>query len=323
MNNILISVIVPVYNVEDYIEECIHSLINQTCQEFETIFVDDCGKDRSVDIIQEYINLGKLRFATIIKRQQNGGLSAARNTGIENSHGEYLYFLDSDDYLPNNAIAEFSKVIRIRDYDVVIADYLKTPGGNVCQNRLSSGFLVDKDISESYYSNKIVVTAWNKLVHREFLLREHLFFEEGIIHEDVLWSFLVMSKAKSLYYINNPTYVYRLRENSIMTNNFGKKNVNSLVKIIKVMSSRKDVMADKMAIKFFFKKCLEFSLKVYSHTSMVIFKEFKNNIRPYTHNMHSCSVSSLVWKMIVILPFPLSVQIMKILLKTKFNYLNH
>ena len=101
-----ISIIIPVYNVEQYVDECLQSVANQTMTEgIECIIVDDCGQDNSATIAKHFVDSyqGDIRF-TFIQREKNGGLSAARNTGIEAATGEYVYFLDSDDYLVPSAI---------------------------------------------------------------------------------------------------------------------------------------------------------------------------------------------------------------------------
>ena len=98
MNSKILTVIIPVYNVEDYIGDCLESLRNQTNHNFYTIFVDDCGKDKSIEIIQEYLESGKLSDAKIVSRKENGGLSAARNSGLKEATTDYVVFLDSDDY---------------------------------------------------------------------------------------------------------------------------------------------------------------------------------------------------------------------------------
>ncbi len=321
MNNILISLIVPVYNVEDYIEECIQSLINQTFQRFEVLFVDDCGTDNSIKIINDYINSQKIANARIIQREKNGGLSAARNSGIEKARGDYLYFLDSDDYIDDYTIEAFANVIQSGSYDVVIANYIKFPKQELCSNSLNEEILRGFDIQENYYNNKIVVTAWNKLINRDFLVKNNLYFENGIIHEDVIWSFLVMSKAKSLFYISKPTYLYRVRDNSIMTNSFGEKNINSLERILDVMSLQKDIMSSAIAREFFYKKCLEFSLKVYALKGIVYFNKFIKAISPFTKRIRSHSNASGVFKLIIHTPDVFSSLLIKLLLKTKFGYL--
>lgn len=321
MNNILISVIVPIYNVEDYIEECIQSLINQTFQRFEVLFVDDCGTDGSIKVINDYISSHKIANAKIIRRDKNGGLSAARNSGIEKALGDYLYFLDSDDYIDDSAIEAFANVIQSGTYDVVIADYIKFPKQEICSNNLDKEILRGFDIQESYYNNKIVVTAWNKLINREFLVKNNLYFENGIIHEDIIWSFLVMSKAKSLFYISKPTYLYRVRENSIMTNSFGEKNINSLERILGVMSMQDDIMSSAIAREFFYKKCLEFSLRVYALKGKVFFIKFIKEISPFTKRIQSHSDASWVFRLIIHTPNVFSSLLINLLLKTKFGYL--
>ena len=118
-----ISIIIPVYNVEQYIEECLLSVANQTMTEgIECIIVDDCGPDNSAAIAKRFVDSyqGDIRF-TFIQRENNGGLSAARNTGIEAATGEYIYFLDSDDFIVPECIKTLYSIAIAYNADVVAA----------------------------------------------------------------------------------------------------------------------------------------------------------------------------------------------------------
>ena len=319
MNRKLISIIIPVYNVELYIRDCIESLINQTSNNFEAIFVDDCGVDKSIEIVKDYIIQGKLQNAFIIRRDRNGGLSAARNTGMENAHGKYFLFLDSDDYFPNNAIEVFSNVLSKKTYDIVVSGYKKIPQNIICLNGLKKKELSGNEIAHNYYHNRIHVTAWNKLVRRKFIMNNKLFFEEGIIHEDILWSFLVMSKADTLCCIKEITYNYRERADSIITRKFGEKNITSLLKILFIMAGQNEIIKDNPAKDYIDKKILEFSLKVYANSDFVSYRNFIQHIHSLLKT--SSNVSSIIFRTISILPVCISIVILELLLMTKFRYL--
>lgn len=222
MSNIKISIIVPVYNVEPYIRECFSSIAAQTYKgEIECIFVDDCGQDRSVEILGELIAdyHGSISFS-IIHHEHNKGLSGARNTGIRHASGDYLYFLDSDDSITPDCIERL----------VALAE--KYPGVEVVQGSTKSKTdwlqLKPKFVPEYSDSFKwirqtllkryvIPMTAWNKLVRREFVLKHQLYFVEGMIHEDEIWNFTLAKYVHHIAFCYEPTYNYRENESGIMS----------------------------------------------------------------------------------------------------------
>lgn len=117
-----VSIIVPVYNVSQYITKCLDSIYEQTYQNIELILVDDCGSDDSMIIVHGYLTSHVSIEAHIISHQKNRGLSAARNSGIEKASGEYIYFLDSDDYITPDCIEALVKPLYHKKYDVVVGD---------------------------------------------------------------------------------------------------------------------------------------------------------------------------------------------------------
>jgi len=215
-----ISLIIPVYNVELYIESCLISALEQTYQDIEVILVDDCGNDKSMeiiaDIIKKHPNGNK---ASIVTHEKNRGLSGARNTGIRACTGEYLYFFDSDDEIDLRTIEVMLKQVdKYNNPDFVIGGYctLDNPTALVAELRLTDGLLNGNDvILKSFVSHEWYVMAWNKLVNRSFLIRNNLFFEEGLIHEDLVWSLMLACKANTMAVVNYITYKYRIRKGSI------------------------------------------------------------------------------------------------------------
>lgn len=325
MNSKILTIIIPVYNVEDYIGDCLESLRNQTNHNFHTIFVDDCGKDKSVEIIQEYLKSGKLSDAKIVSRKTNGGLSAARNSGLKEATTDYVVFLDSDDYLDCSAVEIFVKSIEKYHADVLLFDNLKVPSNQKQTNHLSMDFMDKNDeIRREFCENKITTTAWNKVVNRHFLENNHIYFQEGIIHEDILWGWKLFLKTQTLVQISEVTLYYRERENSIMTTNFSRKNIDSLLVILEQMKDDVCLLNDKMLSGYFYSKYLEFVLKIYKCSSKVDFvyayKKFKNLLRGF--RMEGLSKAELISKIIVRTPQFFSIRLMNVLLKTKFNYIH-
>lgn len=210
------SIIIPVYNVEPYIGACLDSLVAQTCKDFEVLFVDDCGTDGSVRMINDFIVAHPEIPCRLLHHEHNRGLSAARNTGLEAAQGEYVLFLDSDDALTPDALELLTKPIENGRPDFVIGGYSLSDGSDP-GSPLSLPVGQETDVLGTYARGQWYVMAWNKLCNRQFLIDNALWFREGLNHEDVLWSFKLACKAKTMYTVPAPTYLYNVRESSIMT----------------------------------------------------------------------------------------------------------
>ena len=210
------SIIIPVYNVEHYIGACIDSLLKQSIRDFEAIFVDDCGTDGSVQMIDDFICAHPEIPCRLLHHEHNRGLSAARNTGLEAAQGEYVLFLDSDDTLTPDALELLTKPLENGRPDFIIGGYSLSDGSDP-GSPLSLPEGQETDVLGTYACGQWYVMAWNKLCNRQFLIDNGLWFREGLNHEDVLWTFKLACKAKSMYVVTEPTYNYNVRESSIMT----------------------------------------------------------------------------------------------------------
>ena len=212
----LVSIIVPVYNVAMYIERCWESIKQQTYKNIEVLFIDDCGLDESVSILEKLIAGHKDFYCKIIHHEQNRGLSAARNTGISNATGDYVYFLDSDDELTEDCIEKLVKPIAQngKRYDVVSGDYRSVGGFVDCVLRT---FGEIKEIDRTFFKNLWYCMAQNKIYKKSFIINNNILFLDGIIHEDELFSFKIACLAKSMFIINDVTYNYYINPNSTMT----------------------------------------------------------------------------------------------------------
>ena len=232
-----VSIIVPVYNVAGYVGRCFDSIAAQTYQNIECIFVDDCGTDASVEIVRERIAYycGKIDFK-IVRHEKNRGLSAARNTGVDAATCEYVYFLDSDDLITPDCIALLVDPLREQKVDFVLGNY--TSGGDkscFIPVKEPDGFILgDEKIRSRYLCGGWYMMAWNRLVSREFFLREQLYFEEGLLYEDNLWAFQLACCAQSMCVVKAPTYVYTIRGNSITTTK-SRKKLDALIRIAELL----------------------------------------------------------------------------------------
>lgn len=220
------SIIIPVYNVEDYIKECLDSVMNQTYKDYEVIVVNDGTKDNSMDIVKKY------KVKTI--NQENQGLSVARNTGAKAARGEYIIFLDSDDTIEKDLLKELSEAIEDKP-DIVRFQIQELYEDNTTKEFNEEGFDTcrgDKAFSKlcKYH---FVENAWCYAIKRSYYISEKYQFAKNMIHEDFGLIPLVIMKAKRVKSINYIGYNYRQRQNSIMsTKNYEKtkKKVNDFLK---------------------------------------------------------------------------------------------
>ncbi len=224
MHEILVSIIIPVYKVESYIVRCIDSVLRQTYRHIEVILVDDCSPDRSMQMARGHIvqsSLGKdLRFV-YLSHQHNRGLSAARNTGINVATGEFLYFLDSDDYIIPECIEMMvGCAAKSPDVEMVYAGAKLSNGPQWLsfENRNLPDYSDNKDwINHALLKRTVLnMTAWNKLVRRSFIIDNRLYFKEGVIHEDDIWNFDMAKIVSKVAICKHDTYLYEVRETGIM-----------------------------------------------------------------------------------------------------------
>lgn len=274
-----ISIIIPVYNVENYIERCVRSVISQRYTgQIECIIVDDKTPDNSIFIVDKIIKAyqGNIEFK-IIHHDINLGLSAARNTGVKYATGEYVYFLDSDDEITADCIDVLCKPLLNKCYDFVIANYkVDKEGHPVYVLPLDRGEY-NKNIQRMFLLHQWPSMAWNKLCNLNFIRKNKLYFQEGLIHEDILWSFYLAIHAKSLYVCKETTYVYCYRENSIV-NESGKiqKHLDSFIQILSNMNMA--IANERFLIKIFgychMNDVLLYSLKKYTNFEGPLFREY-------------------------------------------------
>ena len=221
----IISIIIPVYNVEQYIEECLQSVEKQTYQgEIECVLVDDCATDASIHIAQEFINKcnGRVTYR-ILHHDRNRGLSAARNTGLDNAKGDYIYFLDSDDYIDANAIEVLYDAITSGDYALAISYFTKYTDLGDSIYRDDWIFDTPRIIESNEYAYKILTQQCNHAstakLYDKRILPGTLRFIEGRINEDTLFAIHSIPIIESNHYkcIDVPlySYHYRMREDSI------------------------------------------------------------------------------------------------------------
>ena len=172
-----VSIIIPVYKVEKFIRRCLLSVIAQDYKDIEIIIVDDCTPDKSIQVAIDTLKESDANYKIIV-HEQNKGLSGARNTGIKNASGDFLYFLDSDDELHDSTcISSLLSVQEQTGADFVCGNYERVYNGHIYVSKRYSNQLVIKgnnNIIEAFANGSIPVTAWNKLISKEFIIKSSM-----------------------------------------------------------------------------------------------------------------------------------------------------
>lgn len=216
-----VSIIIPVYQVSDYIERCVRSVMAQTYADIECIIVDDATKDDSIEKCERFIKSydGAIWFH-IFHHEQNRGLSAARNTGTKAAKGDYIYYLDSDDEITPACIEILmSAACKHRNADMVVGNYREFRQGRepivMHDEGLPCMIQSNEDFVSYYHRHRIAFSAWNKLIRRSFIENHGLYFKEGVLYEDYLWMFHVAKHLSMVAAVNDVTYNYYRRLGSI------------------------------------------------------------------------------------------------------------
>ncbi len=217
----LISVIVPIYNVEDYLKQCINSLLKQTYTNLEILLIDDGSMDSSSEICDEYSVKDK---RIKVFHQKNKGLSGARNTGIENMRGRYVTFVDSDDYVSEDYIKELYRILQETEADISCVSGNKFFGEKIFSNieEKNGEKLKTYNRKEAFkqmlYRKDVNSYAWGKLFKNEMF--NDVRFPEGLLFEDVRTIYKLYDKAEKIAICTKRLYYYRQRQGSIVNSGF-------------------------------------------------------------------------------------------------------
>ncbi|MCM1371292.1 MAG: glycosyltransferase [Clostridium sp.] len=205
-----VSIIVPVYNVEKYLDKCLNSLINQTLRDIEIIIVNDGTKDNSQVIIDKYVEKDK-RIKSYIK--ENGGLSDARNYGMKYAIGEYIGFVDSDDYVENDMFEKMYNKAVSNNFDIVTCDlnYVYDKKIKRCSCNINNDLLNKEDIKKNMIY--IYPTAWNKIYKKSKF--SHFDFKKGVWYEDVEFMYRILPYISSIGVVHETLYQYVQRPGAI------------------------------------------------------------------------------------------------------------
>lgn len=235
-----VSIIIPIYNVAPYIEACLNSVYNQTYPDIEVVLVNDCTPDNSIDVAAPVIQKLQTKYSVqLVEHACNSGLSAARNSGVRASSGTWLYFLDSDDEITPDCIQTLMHLtVRYPGVDFTLGGF-DVRGSDMRFEVLSLEYLSSNEaVFNDFLQAKWYVMACNKLVRKDFFVSRNLWFEEGIVHEDELFSFYLAVCAHSMACTSHQTYIYKIRQSGSITSNRGAyKSLKAKQKIVSSMVS--------------------------------------------------------------------------------------
>lgn len=228
--NELISVIVPIYNVQDYLRRCLNSILGQTYCNLEILLIDDGSTDESGSIADEYaVRDSRVR----VVHTENKGLSAARNYGIRWAKGTYLAFIDSDDYVLDNFLERLYDLNQKYNAQISVCDYVRNKKNKGSLNEYKGK--VECLSSEEWLSEwhgkrkKLETVVWNKLYHKDIFENEAEIFPVGQVHEDIETEHLLIARSRKVVFTTEKLYVYLQRENSLTHRKISQKDMQDLL----------------------------------------------------------------------------------------------
>lgn len=256
--DVLVSVVVPVYNVEPYIAKCINSIISQTYSNLEILLIDDGSEDLSGEICETF---AKKDTRIIVYHKTNGGLSSARNYGIDRATGSFITFIDSDDYVSKNYISNL--LLNCKNDEISICYHQKVQENcqtSTCIDKYTTcpcETITAKEACIRFFNNNNYVSAWGKLYPLIFF--EDIRFPEGMIYEDYATIYKLYRKAKRIYVRGNRDYFYVMRSNSITGRALSRKNLDMITVVNEIENTINKEKYEKSVKEAFFgskTKCL-------------------------------------------------------------------
>lgn len=223
MNECKLSIIVPVYGVEKYIDKCLNSLVKQSLKEIEIIVVNDGTKDNSQKIIDKYVKKYPDKIKSYIK--ENGGQGSARNYGLKKATGEYIGYVDSDDFVEKDMYKKLYNKAKENNYDIVVCGNYNV--SEDYQNKNIDTFINNYNTDlENIFFGKMAV--WNKIYKRDILIKNKLEFKEKVWYEDLAFTLKAIMNSNTFAFIDEPLYDYLIREGSTMNNSNVQRNLEIL-----------------------------------------------------------------------------------------------
>ncbi len=268
-----ISVIIPVYNVEKFLPQCLSSITNQTYKNLEIIIIDDGSPDNSESIYKKYAATDK-RIKII--RQENSGISVARNIGLKNATGEYVHFIDSDDYIDLDYYAKMIAAAQNTQPDIIAGDVISQNGTQYQVQYIATTILTT--LTEKFFITNALAncTVWRYLFRRDFLSHNNLTFADGRIFEDILFTPNAIRLANHIITVPGANYHYVFNENSLLNKMYSPNH------------EKQYEYADKIRNDFIKKYHLDNTKlrntrKIISVYKLILFKIFKTVLYPETN----------------------------------------
>lgn len=308
---IKVSVIIPVYNVEPYLAQCLESVLAQSLKEIEIICINDGSMDRSPEILKEY---AKKNLQIKILDQVNKGQSVARNRGVLEAHGEYLYFMDSDDLIVSHALEELWTICNRENLDVLYFSGTSFYESDALAKRHQA-------FKNSYYrkgsytapvsgpemlaqlkqNSDYFVSPCLQLVRRELLIRNRIEFQEGIIHEDNCFSFQVVLAAEKTFCVNDVYFYRRVHQSSVMTRKENHRNLQGyFVCLIKQLewAARQNIQDTRInaAIESVLMLLFLHVQRIYISLSTSEREKFLNLCNPYERYLFQSVILKSIWQ---------------------------
>lgn len=272
----MISLILPIYNVEEYLRACLESILNQSYKDYELLIVDDGSKDKSLDIVNEYKD--KFKELKLLK-QENKGVSEARNLALKHASGEYILFVDSDDFLREDMLEKLINIALETNSDVVISNYYlyydKKDFIKFIKDIPSFNIYTNNDVIDMILKFKIQGQLWNKMFRHSLLENINFNFEKDRYIQDIFPVFKVINASDKIVYIDEALYFYRQREGSTV-NKRNKKLTedyyHAMTSIIKYIEENK-LKVKKDSLRIF--KAYVLSYFIYHYTNEDINNNYK------------------------------------------------
>ena len=311
MEEELITVVVPIYRVEKYLVKCIDSIIEQSYKNIELILVDDGSPDKCPQICDEYKNKDS-RIKVIHK--QNGGLSDARNEGLKIATGEWITFIDSDDYVGINFLEKLYSSATSVGADISICDYQAVSDDTGIEKEETNIEVFNnvKCLEEMYHPQKhgMEFVAWGKLYRTALFKKNKIEYPVGKIHEDTFTTYKLIYVAKEIAFTNCVEYFYRKRENSIMTSTFSLKRLTILdatEEACEFFLKRNEQKLFDLAVNALFRKFINLyielinydfgSVSVRNEEQRRLIKRFNENYNKYMRKSNLDTKHKLFYKM--------------------------
>lgn len=212
-----VSIIIPLYNASEYIDRCLTSVINQTYKDFEVLCVDDCSSDNSVSIVQKFADSDSR--VKLLHTNENSGAAKARNVGLDNVTGDFVYFIDADDWICDDYLEKMVNTIMDKNVNVVVNKNLYIEKNGHTLNYSHPGYQKLKEntfIEASENIENIFWVVWNKIYRRSFIEKYHFRFPENCpIAEDMVFQYMLFAYAGQIYYFDGPYYHYQKWDGSV------------------------------------------------------------------------------------------------------------